>query len=456
MKLTIIGAGGVRTPLVIQSLLNAGAALPLREVSLMDVDGERLELMRIATTPRLERQPAHFALSWTTDARRAIAGADFVITTFRAGDMPSRQIDERVPLRYGVLGQETTGPGGLAMGLRTIPVLLDYVRLLRELAPGAWLLNFTNPAGMVTEAVTRAAGYEKAVGICDNPANMVRFAARLSGVPPQRIFPEYYGLNHLGWLRALFLDGADVAPALLAGLRAAGSVPGLPFDFGLIEALGAFPNEYLYYYYHPRESVENILRSGQSRADQILPLNERLYAGLRRVRAEEAGPESIEPLYADYLRARSATYMSLETGARAHELGAGETVAVAAEGYAAVAVDLILALTGRGGAATPILNVPNRGAIPGMAADDVVEVTCYAGNGVIRPLAMGAIPDHALGLMKQVKACERLIIQAALENSYSLALQAFALHPLVPSFRVAKAILDDYLREHGDYFPRLR
>lgn len=451
MKLTFIGAGGVRTPLVIQSILNFQDQLPIQRVCLMDIDAERLDLIRLASKPFLAKRAA-FEIEWTSDARRAIAGSDYIVTTFRAGGMESRLIDEQVPLRHAVLGQETTGPGGLVMALRTIPVMLDYVRLIRELAPDAWLLNFTNPAGILTEAITRVAGFERAVGICDNPAAMLRAAAELLNVDARRLFPEYYGLNHLGWLRALYLDGEDQVPGIIQALKQRGGhIPHLPFSLDLIEALGAIPNEYLYFYYYPRQSVENLIKAGQSRAGQILPFNRELYADLRLIRDEAADPAKIESVYARYLARREGSYMSLETGnGGGHEADAPDAaglIARSAEGYSAVALGVIAALTGPHTAA--ILNVPNRGALPGMAGDDVVEVTCHVGEGVIRPIAMGALPDHALGLMKMVKACERLTIQAAVEGSYRLAVEALALHPLVPSYETAKVILDDYAARHG-------
>ena len=178
MKLTFIGAGGVRTPLVIQSILNFQDQLPLDTVCMMDIDPERLDLIKLACKPRLVKK-MRFKLEWTTDARKAIQDADYIVTTFREGSIASRVIDEQVPLKYGVLGQETTGPGGFAMALRTIPVILDYVDLIKELAPDAWLINFTNPAGIITEAITKIAGFDHAVGICDNPPNMMRGAAQI-------------------------------------------------------------------------------------------------------------------------------------------------------------------------------------------------------------------------------------------------------------------------------------
>ena len=463
MKLAFIGAGGVRTPLVIQSILNFQDRIPLDTVCMMDIDAERLDLIRMACKPRLSGK-LNFKIEWTTDARRAIKGADFIVTTFREGSLESRVIDEQVPLKYGVLGQETTGPGGFAMALRTVPVVLEYVRLIEELAPDAWLLNFTNPAGIITEAITRVAGFEKAVGICDNPPAMVRAAAAALNRDADDFFPEYYGINHLGWMRALYLDGADVIPGLIRKVKAgAVELEHFPFDIAAVEKLSRVPNEYNYFYTDPRVTVDNLLKAGQSRAQQILPFNRELYASLRRIRDEEEDPQKIEAVYLYYLAQRHGTYMSIETGKKAdvdlveddlaqHEVQ--EAMDQNAEGYSAVALGVIEALTGS--PRVMILNVPNRGALPCLAEDDVIETTCLVGKGVVRPFAMGALPKEDLGLIQSVKAYERKTIEAAVENSYEKALEALWLHPLVPGFDIARRILDDYLAQHGDYFPKLK
>ena len=462
MKLTFIGAGGVRTPLVVQSILNFQDQLPLETVCLMDIDPERLDLIKLACKPRIAKG-TNFNLEWTTDARAAIKGADFIVTTFREGSIESRVIDEQVPLKYGVLGQETTGPGGFAMALRTIPVMIEYVNLIKELAPNAWLINFTNPAGIVTEAITKIAGFEHAVGICDNPAGMLRGAAQILDMNPDHFYPDYYGINHLGWLRGLYVNGKNVIPELLKGGESVDDyLEHLHITRDEIAARGSVPNEYNYFYYHPRESVENLLRSGISRALQILPFNQELYSSLARIRDEEDDPAKIQAIYLHYLDQRHGTYMSLETGRTVtpesievnEKQDVAEMLDESAEGYSAVALNVIKALTEK--PKLMILNVPNRGAIPGMGEESVVETTCLVGNGIIRPFAVGRIPDENLGLLKSVKAYEQLTIQAAVENSYELALRALSSHPLVPSFEIARSILDDYLDQHGDYFPRLR
>ena len=462
MKLTFIGAGGVRTPLVVQSILNFQDQLPLETVCLMDIDPERLDLIKLACKPRIAKG-TNFNLEWTTDARAAIKGADFIVTTFREGSIESRVIDEQVPLKYGVLGQETTGPGGFAMALRTIPVMIEYVNLIKELAPNAWLINFTNPAGIVTEAITKIAGFEHAVGICDNPAGMLRGAAQILDMNPDHFYPDYYGINHLGWLRGLYVNGKNVIPELLKGGESVDDyLEHLHITRDEIAARGSVPNEYNYFYYHPRESVENLLRSGISRALQILPFNQELYSSLARIRDEEDDPAKIQAIYLHYLDQRHGTYMSLETGRTVtpesievnEKQDVAEMLDESAEGYSAVALNVIKALTEK--PKLMILNVPNRGAIPGMGEESVVETTCLVGNGIIRPFAVGRIPDENLGLLKSVKAYEQLTIQAAVEKSYDLALRALTIHPLVPSFEVAKSILNDYIKQHGDYFPRLR
>ncbi len=463
MKLTFIGAGGVRTPLVIQSILAFQNRLPLDTVCMMDIDADRLELIKLACKPRLAKD-TKFNIEWTTDAKQAISGADYIVTTFREGSLESRVIDEQVPLKYGVLGQETTGPGGFAMALRTVPVILKYVEMIRKWSPNAWLLNFTNPAGILTEAITRIAGFEHAVGICDNPSAMLRAAAGFLKLSPEQLFPEYYGINHLGWMRALYLNGQDMIPEMIRAIKENGEfLEHLPFDINEIEALGTIPNEYVYFYYYPRKSVDNLLKSGQSRAMQILPFNQELYASLKRIRDEEEDPKKIQSVYLHYLAQRHGTYMTLETGQQTQLVSerekedvqeAAKVMDESAEGYSAVALNIIEALTSK--PKVMILNVPNKGALPGMADADVVETTVLVGNGVIRPFAMGMLPDADLGLMKSVKAYERMTIDAAVKDSYPLALKALTLHPLVPGYDVAKKILDDYLAQHGDYFPKLR
>ena len=464
MKIAILGAAGVRTPLIVGAMLRRREQLGLTELALMDVDAERLAIIGALAAPRddpavspaVKGQEPPLKIVCTTDARDALAGADFVITTFRVGGIASRVVDERVPRRYGVLGQETTGPGGFAMAMRTIPVLLDYIALMREVCPAAWLINFANPAGLLAEAAITAGGWPRTVGICDAPEGMRRVAGALFGLPPDEVYLDYFGLNHLGWVRAVFHNGQDLLPRFIATMRAAGRMPGLPFDMEFISALGMIPNEYLFYYYCSREAVANILREDKTRGEQIASWNTLLFDELRVLRAVGDLP-GMQRTYRAYLELRGGSYMASETG-HAHDLSSLDPVilqALAGEGYAGIALDLIEGLVGR----TPrqmILNVSNAGAIHGMGAHDVVEVPAFVGHGIVRALAVGEAPRGPLGLMQVVKTYEQLTIAAATEGSYTKAVQALAIHPLVQDHAAARAILEGYRDGHGRLFPALQ
>lgn len=451
MKIAVLGAGGVRTPLLVAALAQRAARLNLTELALMDIDGDRLH----SITALLGAGERKFSLDITTDSCRALRSADYVITTFRVGGMAARIADERIPLRHGVLGQETTGPGGFAMALRSIPVLLAYIEQMRQLCPDAWLVNFANPAGLLAQAAVGVGQWPRTVGICDAPAGMARVAAAFLRVPPGALDLDYFGLNHLGWLRGVRHNGINHLPRLIAGLRALGSMPGLPFSLDLIEGLGMIPNEYLFYYYHARQAVANLQALPQTRGEQIATLNDQLFAELAALR-ERNDVAGMQRAHHAYLARRGETYMRGETGG-AHDLNALDAAmqeALAGEGYAGVALDLIEALAGCA-PAQMVLNVPNAGAVAGMAADDVVEVPAYVAGGAVHPLAQGAIPPACLGLMQQVKAYERLTIAAAVEGSFARAVLALTLHPLVQDEQLARQLVSEYATAHAAFFPAL-
>jgi 6-phospho-beta-glucosidase len=455
MKIAILGAAGVRTPLIVQAMALRQEQLGLDELALMDIDGERLDLIGALTAPLEQAGHLNFHISRTTDARQALAAADFVITTFRVGGIESRVVDERVPLELGYLGQETTGPGGFAMGLRSIPVILGYVKLMEEVCQQAWLVNFANPAGMLAEAVLRGAGWQRVVGICDAPSSMARVAAALTGADESDIFLDYFGLNHLGWVRAVVHNGRDYLPQFLEMLQGMGSFPGLPFEPRFLATLGIIPNEYLYYYYHSQEAVRNILNAEQTRGESIAALNHQLFDELRRLNAA-GDSDGMQAAYQAYIETRGQSYMVKETG-RSHDLQEfpPEVIeAIGGEGYAGVALDLVESLNGAG-SRQMILNIPNRGAIHGLGAIDVVEIPAFVGRDQIHPLAVGDAPSQCLGLIQQVKAYEQLTIRAALEGSYSLALEALIVHPLVRDAHAARLILEGYIHRHGALFPPL-
>ncbi|MCY0881684.1 MAG: 6-phospho-beta-glucosidase, partial [Firmicutes bacterium] len=374
----------------------------------------------------------------------------------RVGQDPMRVLDERIPLRYGVLGQETTGPGGFAMALRTIPVLQHYAQIIRETAPQAWLLNFTNPAGMMTQAAIESR--VNAVGICDSPVEMVRGLADFLQVPAADVHIQYAGLNHLGWASRVMVGAEDKTEEILsrydqlkAGNKAFGA-----FDTQFIQRLGLLPNEYLYYYYSAREAVDHILQSGQTRGEQILALNQKLITALQELVPQGKLAQAAQ-VYAETLLARHQSYMQRETVGAVDEEAALDTSVLTQEdvigGYAQVALGAARRLLGT--AQGPlVLNVANAGAVQELDPTDVVEVTVTVDQDGMHPWAQGRLPSAVRGLVLSVKEYERLTVHAARTGDYAVALEALALHPLVPSVAVARKILDDYLREEREYLPQ--
>lgn len=432
MKLTILGGGGFRVPLVYQALTGGS---PITEVVLHDVADERLAAIRAV----LEQLAGGPAVRTTTDLDDALADARFVFSAIRVDGLAGRTVDERVALSCGVLGQETTGPGGIAYGLRTVPVALRVAERVAAVAPQAWVINFTNPAGMITEAMQRVLG-ERVVGICDSPIGLAHRAARaLTGLGVEAgddAVVEYVGLNHLGWLRGLRVDGVDRLPDLLDDDAALGSIEEARLiGADWVRTIGALPNEYLYYFYRTREAVAAIGAAPSTRGEFLLAQQERFYA------ETTADPAGALRRWSQVRAERDASYMAESREAS----GAGDRTAedVAGGGYQQVALELMAALAG-GPARTMILNVRNGGAVPGLPAEAVVEVPCLVGRHGVAPLATRPLPGAMLGLLQQVKAVEQDTIEAAVTGSASLALRAFAQHPLVDSVAVAQELLRGY------------
>jgi 6-phospho-beta-glucosidase len=379
-------------------------------------------------------------LSPTTALEDALTGSDFVFAAVRIGGLPARCCDERVALDLGVLGQETTGPGGLAYALRTVPFMVGIAQKVKELAPQAYFLNFTNPAGIITESMQSVLG-DRVLGICDTPSGLGRRIAGLLGLDHRRVRMDYVGLNHLGWMRRVLYDGEDVLPRLLAD-EAALSVleEGLVFGPEWLRTMGAVPNEYLYYYYFNRDAVAGILRSRETRGEFLLRTQSDFFDRVR-----EAGPQAAD-VWRATVTARSASYMAEakggEQGAPAHE--DQPELDPSHQGYAGVALGVMAAVS-RNERATMILNVRNGATIPGLPDDAVIEVPALVDANGVKPLATTSPDLHQLGLMQQVKAVERHTIQAALHGDRDEALKAFALHPLVDSVTVARQLLDGYI-----------
>jgi 6-phospho-beta-glucosidase len=444
MRLVILGGGGFRVPLIHQALLTERGERRVTELVLYDVDSRRLAAIRHVLEQQavaVEQQAAGSApqplrLSATSDLTEAIVGADFVFSAMRVGGLEGRVIDERVPLDEGVLGQETVGAGGVSYGLRTVPVAVDVARRVAELAPGAWVINFTNPAGMVTEAMSAHLG-DRVIGICDSPVGLSRRVARLLGLDPATTWFDYAGLNHLGWLRGVYVGGRDHLPRLLADPEALSSFEeGKLFGAEWLQTLGAVPNEYLYYYYFAREAVRAGREATQTRGAFLLRQQDDFYAAAER----DAGSALVR--WRRTRAEREATYMAdTRTIAGVGDRDSGD---LDAGGYEQVALALMRAIA-RDERTMLILNVRNRSTLSIVDDDAVVEVPCVVDANGAHPVAINQLPKHAVGLVTSVKAAERAAIEAAVSGSRRAAITALAIHPLVDSVTVANRILDAYV-----------
>ncbi|MFE5964703.1 6-phospho-beta-glucosidase [Streptomyces sp. NPDC056463] len=441
MKLTILGGGGFRVPLVYGALLGDHAEGRVTRVTLHDLDGGRLSAIARVLTEQAAGVPDAPEVTATTDLDEALRGADFVFSAIRVGGLQGRAADERIALAEGVLGQETVGAGGIAYGLRTVPVAEHIARRISVLAPEAWVINFTNPAGLVTEAMSRILG-DRVVGICDSPVGLGRRVARLLGADPDEAWIDYVGLNHLGWLRGLRVAGRDELPRLLADEEALGAFEeGRLFGPEWLRTLGAIPNEYLHYYYFNREAVHAYQRAERTRGAYLRDQQAGFY--------EEMGKPDT-PALATWHRTladREATYMAANREAAG--IGERDEEDLESGGYEKVALALMRAIA-RNERATLILNVRNGTTLSVLDADAVIEVPCVVDAAGAHPVAVAPLPYHAVGLVTAVKAVEREVLAAAASGSRATAVKAFALHPLVDSVSVARRLVDGYTAEHAE------
>ena len=467
MKLTVLGGGGVRMPAFVRAVL-AGRPGGFSEICLFEPDATRR-----ATTARLAAEVAVVlgqpgVVTVTADAEEAFTGADYVFSAIRVGGDRGRVIDEQVALRRGIVGQETTGPGGCAMALRTIPVVLGYCDLLSRCSPDAVLINFTNPAGLITQAIS-AQGKVRAVGVCDTPSGTIADLARFAGAGTpsgvESISARYAGLNHLGWVTSFEVDGADVLPGLLERFEELQREDSqlAAFDADEVRRVGAVPTEYVYYYYDPRRYTEGVARNGSSRGQDVAGLNAELIGAIGAA-FDSGDVHSAWAAYSSVLGVRRDTYMRTDTQgdsgqaqAREARKAAGAVPIDAGEigGYEGLAMRVIDGLAGRG-ASDVIVNVRNDGALPFLDPDDIVEIPARVDTGGLTRLPAGDLPRSARALVLAVKEYERGIVEAAMTGDAGLAGVALAQHPLVPGITAARELIAEYIEAHGEHLAYLR
>ncbi len=428
MKVAVIGGGSSYTPELINGFLERCGRFPMTELWLMDILPDRLEVVGRFAQRMVEAKGSPFKVVLTADQREAVKEASYVITQLRVGWMQARREDEYLGQRHGLIGQETTGVGGMAKALRTIPVILKIAEDMEELAePEALLVNFTNPAGVVTEALARHAPDVHSVGVCNVPITtkmtLLEAFEEQTGlkIEPARAELNTLGLNHLSWHRGFIVDGEEIWPRIIEGFVAELRGQEAPeWDPLTVESLQMIPNYYLQYFYYSDRKLAGQEKWPPSRAEDVMAIEE----GLLKQYAE---PDRSEP--PEGLMQRGGAY------------------------YSTVATQLLEAHYNDLGE-THIVNTPHRGAVPGWPADWVLEMPCKVGREGIKPMATDPLPAACFGLLSAVKMYELLVVEAAVHGDRNAAYQALLANPLGPTADKVQLVLDDMLETHRDYLPR--
>lgn len=456
MRLTLLGGGGFRVPLMYRTLLADRSDHRVTELRLWDTDTARTATMSAILAAMAEGRDAP-AVVVAESLEDAVRDADFVFSAIRVGGTRGRATEEEIAHCCGVLGQETTGFGGLDYALRGIPTALEIASTIAAAAPRAHLINFTNPAGIITEVSSRILG-DRVIGICDSPVGLARRVLTTledAGLVPagsaaqiiagdDRVRLDYVGLNHLGWLQRLLVDDVDVLPRLLARPDLIESFEeGRLFGAPWIQWLGSVPNEYLHYYYFARETREADERVEATRGVYLARQQAEFYERAARL----DGHAALDLWEATRLQ-REETYMA------SNRLAAGgigrDEEDLASGGYDRVALAVMKAIA-FDEATDLIVNFRNGSRLSVLPADTVIEGPCRISATGVSPLPVSPLPDHAVGLVQSVKFAERTVIRAALEGSREDAIAAFALHPLIDGVGVARRLLDEACRR----FPEL-
>lgn len=428
LKLVVIGGGSSYTPELMEGVIQHYKELPVEEIWLVDIEEgiEKLHIITELSKRMVAKSQLPIKVYGTTNRREAIAGADFVCTQIRVGMLEARKWDERIPIKYNVIGQETTGPGGMMKGLRTIPVILDICKDMEELAPDAWLLNFTNPAGMVTEAVHKYSSI-KSVGLCNSPIGFNKWLMEFFKLPAERIYAEFVGINHLHWVSDVVIDGQSKLQELIDYPQSykAANVPFEAWSHRFLDSLQAIPSYYLSYFYMTgkllKEQQEAAKQSG-SRAEVVKKVEEELFELYRNVELEEK-PKQLEQRGGAYYSEAAVLLMrSIYNDARDIQT----------------------------------LNVRNGRIIDFLPEDASIEVNCVVTKQGPIPLPLRKIPPSVKGLLAAVKQYESLTIEAAVHGDRKIALQAMVHHPLVHSVETAEQLLDEMLKQNKQYLPKFQ
>ncbi|HGT0469081.1 TPA: 6-phospho-beta-glucosidase [Clostridioides difficile] len=429
LKIVTIGGGSSYTPELVEGFINRYEELPVKELWLVDIeDGkEKLEIVGNLAKRMVKKAGVDMKINLTLDRREALRDADFVTTQLRVGLLDARIKDETIPLFHGVMGQETNGAGGLFKALRTIPVIFDIIKDVEELCPNAWMVNFTNPTGIITEAVFKYTNFRRYIGLCNVPIHLKNDVAKLFNVESDRISMDFAGLNHMVYGLNVSLDGEDVTKEAIDKFVKADismqNIKAIDFNAEFVKSLGAIPCPYHRYYYKTKEMLEDELREfkeGKARGQVVKELEEQLFELYKDEKLDVKPPQ---------LEKRGGAY------------------------YSDAACNLISSIY-NDKKDIQVVNTLNKGSIRDFKDEQAVEVSSVITKNGPKPISIGYLPDSVHGLVSQIKSFEVLAAKAAVYGDYESALLALCINPLIPSDDLAKTILDEMLEAHKDYLPR--
>ncbi len=432
LKIATIGGGSSYTPELIEGFIKRMASLPVKDIYLVDIEAGRKKLEIVTDLARrmVQKSGADLQVHATIDRREALKDADFVTTQFRVGNLDARIRDEKIPLRYQKIGQETTGAGGFAKALRSIPVILDICKDMEELCPQAWLINFANPSGILTEAVLNHTAV-KAIGLCNCPINMINDMAEKFACPVEDVFCDFVGINHLIWAKRVLVRGQDVTMVAIhkicsdSAKEIMANIPEIHYDPVFLKSLGMVPVSYLKYYYMQPEMLAECIKDAETkgcRGEVIKKVEKELFDLYKNPELDQKPPQ-----------------LASRGGAR----------------YSDAACSLIDSIYNNKKDIQTV-NVLNCGTNADLPYDAVIERNCVIDADGAHPLHIGHTPLAIRGLLQNVKAYEQLTIEAAIYGDYNKALQALTIHPLVNSASTARSILDDILAESEAYLPQFQ
>lgn len=456
MKLTVLGGGGVRSVFLAKSLAYNAYRIDLHEVVFLDNSEENLAIFGVLAKYIFTAIRPDIQFSFTTDPVSALKGANYIISTLRVGGDESRVHDERIALAHNTLGQETTGVGGFAMAMRSIPAILDYCRLIEQhAASDAILFNFTNPAGLVTEAIIKSGFKRRVYGICDAPSELIRELAVLLACDEQDLLAECYGLNHFSWFTHITLRGEPVVEKLLAMPELYTQTPMQYFSPELVRLCdNQLLNEYLYYYYYRDEVLEAIQKAKETRGEQIARINREMREELGAIDVEAFPEEAFNIWMKHYLRRENSYMQSEAQQAKFHTREALTLTqfinAPDSGGYAGVALDILEAVNSDT-TKRIVVSVPNNGTLDFLQPDDVIEISCDLSRNGIKSVKPLVVPDAQKNMISCVKEYERLTVAAILNKRRDLAVRALMAHPLIGSWSLATRLVDAYLDEDSGW-----